>query len=127
MDEKDRSAFANRLALALRRLNPPVEGPTELVNATVHLFPEGVTVQTAHKWLTARAMPTSTKIEALATWLDVSPHWLRFGPDSKKRKAAPKPAGKVDLATQRLAERIRQLPTNQRVLLEAIVAEFESS
>jgi hypothetical protein len=31
------------------------------------------------KWLAGRALPSQDKIRALSLWLEVSPHWLRFG------------------------------------------------
>lgn len=128
MESNDRAAFAARLALAMRRLMPPVEGPTALANALAHHFSEGLSVQTTHKWLSGRAIPTKDKIEILAQWLDVSPHWLKYGPDistrdNKKNRAAD--LKNLDSATYALADRIRNLPTNQRILVEAMIAEFE--
>ena len=46
-----------------------------------------VTAQAARKWLEGRALPSQDKIRALALWLDVSPHWLRFGePEGKSSR-----------------------------------------
>lgn len=38
-----------------------------------------VSVQAVRKWTTGKALPSQDKIRALALWLDVSPHWLRYG------------------------------------------------
>lgn len=38
-----------------------------------------VTAQATRKWLEGRSLPSQDKVRALALWLDVSPHWLRFG------------------------------------------------
>ena len=46
-----------------------------------------VTTQAVGKWLAGRALPSQDKIRALSLWLDVSPHWLRFGDGGSK--AAP--------------------------------------
>lgn len=127
MESNERTAFAARLALAMRRMVPSVEGPTALANALIAHFPEGVTVQTASKWLAGRSMPAQDKIDVLAKWLDVSPHWLKHGPDpyKKKEKAGKSGDGKAGPVAQQLAARIQCLTHSQRVLVEALVAEFE--
>src|SRR5260363_4969 len=39
----------------------------------------GISVQTAHKWLTGRAIPAYEKMRALAECLDIDFQWLRDG------------------------------------------------
>jgi transcriptional regulator with XRE-family HTH domain len=41
-----------------------------------------ITAQAARKWLTGTALPSQDKMRALSLWLEVSPHWLRFGEES---------------------------------------------
>lgn len=38
-----------------------------------------VTVQAVRKWLQGEVIPTQDKLQVLAEWLQVDPHWLRFG------------------------------------------------
>jgi transcriptional regulator with XRE-family HTH domain len=47
-----------------------------------------ITVHAARKWLLGEAIPTQDKLRALATWLDVSVDWLRFGGVAMARSAA---------------------------------------
>ena len=38
-----------------------------------------VSFQAARRWLLGEAIPTQDRLQVLAEWLDVDPHWLRFG------------------------------------------------
>ena len=49
---------------------------------------EPVTAQTARKWLYGGALPTQDKVRTLAQWLEVSPHWLRYGEAERAHTAA---------------------------------------
>jgi transcriptional regulator with XRE-family HTH domain len=78
-DEKQ--AFAERLKLALTRCSRKIDTAVELALQFNLRHPnDPITPQAAHKWLTGKARPTLDKIATLAEWLNVSPHWLRHGP-----------------------------------------------
>lgn len=78
-DEKQ--AFAERLKLALTRCSRKIDTAVELALQFNLRHPnDPITPQAAHKWLTGKARPTLDKIETLAEWLNVSPQWLRHGP-----------------------------------------------
>lgn len=38
-----------------------------------------ISFQAARRWLHGQAIPTQDRLQVLAEWLDVDPHWLRFG------------------------------------------------
>lgn len=38
-----------------------------------------VTVQAVRRWLLGEAVPAQDRLQVIAEWLDVDPHWLRFG------------------------------------------------
>ncbi|TDQ38489.1 hypothetical protein DFQ45_10463 [Thiopseudomonas denitrificans] len=38
-----------------------------------------LTVQAVRRWLLGNAIPTQDRLQVLAEWLNVDPHWLRFG------------------------------------------------
>lgn len=38
-----------------------------------------VSFQAVRRWLLGEAIPTQDRLQVLAEWLDVDPHWLRFG------------------------------------------------
>lgn len=38
-----------------------------------------VSFQAVRRWLNGEAIPTQDRLQVVAEWLDVDPHWLRFG------------------------------------------------
>jgi len=40
---------------------------------------KSVSVQAVRRWLLGDAIPTQDRLQVLAEWLNVDPHWLRFG------------------------------------------------
>lgn len=47
-----------------------------------------MSVHAARKWLMGESFPTQERLKVLATWLKVSPQWLRFGENSGGRIGA---------------------------------------
>lgn len=87
--EQHRIAFSKRLTHELKRIGQPINSPTQIARAfNQHFSGRGVTAQTVRKWLLAEAMPTQPKLLALASWLDVSEQWLRYGSGAKMETAA---------------------------------------
>ncbi|MCW5297756.1 transcriptional regulator [Herbaspirillum lusitanum] len=129
-DEK--VAFSKRLELALRRSPDAVEGATELaLQFSLRHSGAAVSTQTAHKWLSGRAIPTNEKLVTLAKWLNVEEHWLHYGsPPVKADEASKKRTGKAGDALPspdaiKLAEKIQALPPHRRYLLEELVSQLK--
>ena len=77
-------AFAQRLRAALTAADVAVS-PTAVqrkFNALTGDTP--ISVHAVRKWIVGEAIPTQRRIQALATWLAVSPNWLRFGERTAK-------------------------------------------
>jgi transcriptional regulator with XRE-family HTH domain len=123
IDEK--AAFSKRLKLALRRSSEPVQGATELaLRFNLRYTGEAVTAQTAHKWITGRAIPTNDKLATIAKWLNVDEHWLHYGPPSKTAPpATPTSTPAPELVA--LAVKIQALQPHQRYLLEELVDQLQ--
>lgn len=149
-DEK--AAFSRRLELALRRSAEPVTGATELaLRFNLRHHGSAVSPQTAHKWLSGRAIPTNDKLATLADWLNVNAHWLHYGPPSvvpphageqsapyevqtpakpRPDKAAARTSAKPALAPApapdalALALRIQSLAPHRRYLVEELVTQL---
>ncbi len=138
---EEKSAFSRRLELALRRSPEPVQGATELaLRFNLRYRGNAVSAQTAHKWLTGRAIPTPDKLATLAAWLNVSEHWLHYGPPPAPPSPAsvlkarqpqadyqPTAAGTASPEALALALRIQSLPSHQRYLLEELVEQLQAS
>jgi len=128
IDEK--ASFSKRLEIALRRSAVPIKGATELALRFNLLYSgEPISAQTAHKWLSGRAIPTNDKLATLAKWLDVDEHWLHYGPSPGVQKDK----GKEDIASSEfqptpeaiaLAQKILLLPPHQRYLIEDLIIQL---
>ena len=127
----EKTAFSDRLKLALTRSRKQIDTATELALQFNLRHPnDPVTTQAAQKWLTGKACPTTDKIETLADWLGVSAHWLRFGaPSDDNRKRS---TGKRQIKSQanisslsvdesRLIERFRYLSPHQQSLIADLI------
>ena len=76
---EEKGNFSRRLKEAMRKARLDA-GPTRFAREfNLRHHGEPVTAQTARKWLYGGALPTQDKLRTLAQWLEVSPHWLRYG------------------------------------------------
>jgi transcriptional regulator with XRE-family HTH domain len=123
--DAEKHAFAKRLELALRRREGEDVGATDLANRFNLRYKDGspVSTQTAHKWLSGRAIPANAKLATLARWLSVDEHWLHYGPvpskDEGKKAIAP------NTEAVKLAQRIQSLPPHKRYLVEELVNQLQ--
>lgn len=135
-DEKH--AFAQRLLLALKRSKKKIDGPAALaLQFNLRHHNESITPQAAYKWLHGIALPSPDKINTLAEWLNVSPHWLRFGPDDVAKAAKANrtaSANKVmessgtyealNAEEKKLLARLRGISEHQRHLVQELVEQL---
>ncbi|WP_034293866.1 transcriptional regulator [Herbaspirillum sp. RV1423] len=123
----EKTAFSKRLELALRRSEGMVVGATELANRFNLRYKEGtpVSTQTAHKWLSGRAIPTHAKLATLAKWLNVDEHWLHYGPVPSKEEGKKAVAASADAI--KLAQKIQSLPPHKRYLVEELVNQLQDN
>lgn len=86
MDSKlasnERMEFCERLTKAL--LEAGVTPKASVFTREFNHRADGATVSVhgARKWLLGEAIPTQERLHVLASWLKVSPQWLRFGEHS---------------------------------------------
>lgn len=126
IDEK--AAFSSRLKLALRRSSDPVNGATELaLRFNLRYDGEAITAQTAHKWITGRAIPTNDKLKTIAKWLNVDEHWLHYGPASKMVGESGDQGFEPTPELIALAAKIQALQPHQRYLIEELVEQLQNA
>lgn len=96
---REKQDFSRRLREALKKAEAPAEGAAAIARE-FNLRYEGrpVTAQAVGKWLGGKALPSQDKIRALSAWLEVTPHWLRFGDGEGK----PVPVLRQTAATYRV-------------------------
>jgi transcriptional regulator with XRE-family HTH domain len=76
----ERANFSERLIGVLASSRSLPASPTALAREFNQFFGgKAITVHAARKWLLGEAIPTQDKLQALASWLEVSVDWLRFG------------------------------------------------
>ncbi len=133
MSADEKLAFAERLRIALKRGAKNVNTATKLSNQFNLRHPnEPITAQAAQKWLTSKAIPTADKIETLAAWLNVSAHWLHYGPAPLPRhqqdasavrqtKSQANGTDKLNEKESKLLDRMRQLSEHQFFLIAELV------
>lgn len=130
----EKVAFSERLKQALTRSRKRIDTASELALQFNLRHPNNpVTQQAAQKWLSGLACPTPDKIDTLANWLNVSAHWLRFGPpndisgkrSSNKRQAESQPNTAANSNDEnRLIERFRQLTPHQQTLITEMIIQL---
>ncbi|MFY9316598.1 MAG: transcriptional regulator [Burkholderiales bacterium] len=110
-DEKQ--GFSRRLRDSLRRTKVAARGATGIARE-FNLRYQGapVTAQAVRKWLLGESLPSQDKMRTLALWLEISPHWLRFG------EAEPR-TGRQHLA-------LRQEPAAYQVSPGWLAAKFDA-
>ncbi len=127
--------FSKRLKIALKRSPKPVNGAAELaLQFNLRHSNDSITAQSAHKWLTGKARPTADKIETLASWLNVSAHWLRYGSpnDVKPKQVTGARRAKLQIekdtslseAEMKLVAQFRRLSTHQRHLIAELTEQL---
>jgi transcriptional regulator with XRE-family HTH domain len=85
----EKQEFSKRLRDSLKRAQVQARGAAAVARE-FNLRYDGtpVTAQAARKWLTGTALPSQDKLRALCLWLEVSPHWLRFGDEAGQSKTS---------------------------------------
>lgn len=76
---KDSKAFGERLKDALLRAGYELRPCVVEREFNQRYWGTPVTVQAVRKWLLGEVIPTQDKVQTLAEWLQIDPHWLRFG------------------------------------------------
>jgi transcriptional regulator with XRE-family HTH domain len=125
----EKLSFSLRLRAALDN-GAKVKGATDLAREfnLQHREGEGVSVQSAHKWLSGKSIPTPDKLATLARWLNVTEHWLHYGPPPEPVSALEGQEAPVGYPRSHesltLARKIELLSPRQRLLVEELVLQF---
>ncbi|HYP69870.1 MAG TPA: hypothetical protein VEP93_03255 [Variovorax sp.] len=120
---EERHAFSERLRAALDDAGWKSIGATALARE-FNLRNDGppVTAHATRKWMQGEAVPVQDNLQALARWLQVPAHWLRFGEGPSPLRAGEPSAPQygVDRAAK-LAGDIARLGAEQQVVVEELI------
>lgn len=78
---KNSIAFGERLKAAMTKAGYALKPVVIEREFNQRYWGSPVSVQAVRKWLLGDVIPTQDKLQVLAEWLHVDPHWLRFGED----------------------------------------------
>lgn len=117
----ERAAFSARLKQSLLAAGLPGT-PTRLTRAfNLRLVDDSVTVHGVRKWLVGEAIPTQARINTFASWLRISPHWLRYGGDVVEMETARRDCLLLSHDDMRILDDFHRLDAQKRELVTAMV------
>lgn len=120
--------FSERFRKALLDAGVP-QSPTVIAHEfNLRYWGKSVSLYAVRNWLLGQSMPTQDKLRALAQWLDLSPHELRFGPEQAMvhvvHESNPLDA-EMTAADRAMMTRYLQLSQHQRKLVCDLIAELK--
>ncbi|WP_311063485.1 transcriptional regulator [Halomonas sp. DWK9] len=85
-----------------------------------------ITFQAVRRWLRGDSIPSQEKLQVLARWLSVSPHYLRYG--GAESNVVKEPSAPWDIEQtpeeQQLLSMYRKLPLPQRKVVHEVIETF---
>jgi transcriptional regulator with XRE-family HTH domain len=87
---------------------------------------KSVTVQAVRRWLFGEAIPNQDRLQVLAEWLNVDPHWLRFGEKLSGSVQQQRKRWDANMTPQerQVVENFMKLPPEKRKLVAEIIKNF---
>jgi len=121
--KSDAKLFSSRLKLALQEAGyepRPVILEREFNQC---YWGRSVSVQAIRRWLVGEVIPTQDKLQALAEWLEVDPHWLRFGEEltGSVKQQRKRWDANMNPHDRQIIETFMSLPADKRNMLGEIV------
>lgn len=88
-----------------------------------------VTFQAVHRWLNGQSIPAQDKLQALAEWLNIEPHVLRYGDAVYGRVQAKHKRWTDGIGHQEreVFDAFLRLPTPQRKILREVILTFSKA
>lgn len=88
-----------------------------------------ITFQAVRRWLRGDSIPSQEKLQVLARWLSVTPHYLRYG--GAEDNAVKEPLGQWETSLTReerhLLAMYKTLPQPQRKIVHEVVETFSKA
>lgn len=119
-NSSEKKAFGSRLKQQLSLRHLP-DSPTWLAKEfNLRYNGNPISVQAANNWLTGAAIPTQDKLQILATWLNISISWLRFGEPTNELEQEQH----LPLSSKVLSDKFEKLQPKQQQLIHELIDTF---
>ncbi|MCE8003071.1 MULTISPECIES: transcriptional regulator [Billgrantia] len=124
MNEK--TAFAERLAAAMRAAGYEPRPAVLEREFNLRYWGKPVTLQGVRRWLCGETLPQQEKLQVLAEWLGVEPQTLRFGERGGYQVSEPRGAWEASVGAEerRVLQRYLALPVEQRKVVAQVIEAF---
>ena len=124
MDEK--AEFAARLRDAMVAAGYEARPGVLEKGFNSYYWGRSVTFQAVSRWLRGEAIPSQDKMQALAEWLNVEPHVLRYGEQVSTRVKAKQKRWDEGIGYQEreVFEAFLKLPVAQRKVVREVILAF---
>lgn len=113
--------FSSRLKLALKRAGYQPRPVILEREFNQRYWGRSVSVQAIRRWLIGEVIPTQDKLQVLAGWLQIDPHWLRFGEGVAGLENARRWDENMNPHDREVIEVFMTLPAEKRKMIGEIV------
>ncbi|MGM0784583.1 MAG: transcriptional regulator [Pseudomonadota bacterium] len=122
----DESAFADRLASAMRAAGYEPRPAVLEREFNLRFWGKPVTLQGVRRWLRGETLPQQEKLEVLAAWLNVEPQELRYGKRAVNRIYEAKGRWKSTISAEerQVLEKYLALPVAERKVVAQVIDAF---
>lgn len=127
--KKDSELFSQRLTEAMKDVGYQPRPVVLEREFNQRYWGHPVSVQAIRKWLMGEVIPTQDKLQVLAEWLNVDPHWLRFGEKLSGSVQQQRKRWDANMTPQerQVVETFMSLPAEKRKMVGEIVFAFAQS
>ncbi|WP_193091086.1 transcriptional regulator [Halomonas sp.] len=124
MNEK--TMFAERLKAAMQAAGYDVRPSVLEREFNLRYWGKPITFQAVRRWLRGDSIPSQDKLQVLARWLTVDPHYLRYGETATYSISEPSAAWDVSSSCEerQVLSLYRSLPLAQRKVLREVMETF---
>lgn len=124
--EKASQKFAERLRAAMKAAGYEVKPSVLEREFNLHYMGKPMTLHGVRRWLLGESLPRQDKLEALALWLRIPPHELRYGTEIEKQvkqEIARWDEG-IGYQEREIFEAFLSLPAPQRKVVREVIQAF---
>ncbi|MGP8290245.1 transcriptional regulator [Vreelandella zhanjiangensis] len=118
--------FAKRLKLAMESAGYDIRPSTLEREFNLRYWGKPITFQAVRRWLRGDSIPNQDKLQLLAKWLCIDPHYLRYGEGSIHNVSKPFITFEASSNNEehQILSLYRSLPIDQRKVVRKVLETF---